>query len=147
MILYYDFMIAITAENCNNSTLTPAGGCVCPWSDLELNCTVVGEDDEFTVWTGTAIDHLCSQEIVLRHQEYNMSDGANENCSSVTGQSLYVDDNCYASKLTIRSITPSLNGMRVVCQYDDGVQTIDIGVYTFSLTRGLPFHSLLLSWL
>ena len=72
-----------------------------------------------TVWTGTALNCL-SGEIILLHQRFTESDGTIRSCNNgaTVAQSLYVQDNLYVSQLNI-TVTHNILGKTVTCVYDN----------------------------
>ena len=81
-----------------------------------FNCTVVGGGT--TLWTGTAFDCAAANidEILLRHNNFNGSDGAFGECNNgdIVGRSVQVEGNCYTSQLIV-TVSAGLNNKSVRC--------------------------------
>ena len=60
-----------------------------------------------------------SNEILLRHNNFDSSVMGECNAGSIVGRSLRVDGNRYTSQLTIE-YSESLNGKNITCAHDDG---------------------------
>ena len=82
-------------------------GCICPGFYLTYECTVMGTNDGFTVWRGSALNCL-GNEIILRHRLFTSGEGqgAQGECNegSILGHSLRVEaGSFYISQLRIRN--------------------------------------------
>ena len=98
----------------------------------------------FTIWTGTAFN-CDGNEIVLRHSRFNMSEGAYGECNSgaIVARSMGVEDNCYASELSVRA-SIALNGRTIHCvlNSNNGMETIDDA--TISVISGMLHNIVIL---
>ena len=55
--------------------------CVCPGQTLTYECTVMGELEGLTVWSGSLFDHYCnSREISLFHSNFDSTEGSFGEC-------------------------------------------------------------------
>ena len=82
---------------------------------LTYECTVMGGPGGATVWTGTALDCL-SDEIVLLHQGSTYEVRYCNNGTTVT-QSLSVQDNLYTSQLSV-TVTYDVAGKMIIYDSD-----------------------------
>ena len=103
---------------------------------MTFECIVIGTGA--TVFQGSAIKSECessSNEIILLHSRYNLTDGAIATCKngSIVGKSLRVDDykHCYVSHLDL-SFSSDLIGKTVKCIYDNGTSEIVVGSHIIS---------------
>ena len=79
--------------------------CICPGFNVTYECTVMGTENGFTVWQGSALDCI-GNEIALRHRLYTSTDGAQGECNSgsILGRSLRLEaGSFYVSQLIIRN--------------------------------------------
>ena len=85
--------------------MTLTSECICPGFSVTYECIVMGTEDGFTVWRGSALDCI-GNEITLRHRLYTSIDGALGECNrgSVQGHSLRLEaESLYISQLSIRN--------------------------------------------
>ena len=82
---------------------------------LTYECTVTGGLEGATVWTGTALDCL-SDEIVLLHQGSIYAFSRYCNNGTIMAQSLSVQDNLYTSQLSV-TVTYDVAGKMIMCIY------------------------------
>ena len=85
--------------------MTITSECVCPDFGITYECSVMGTENGFTVWRGTAMDCI-GNEITLRHRLYTSRAGAEGECNSgsVLGRSLKIGaESFYVSQLSIKN--------------------------------------------
>ncbi len=92
--------------------------CDCLDQTLIYECTVTGDPEGATVWTGTVLN-CPSDELVLLHRRFTEPDGAIRNCNSgaTVAQSLYIQGSLYTSQLNI-TVTHNVAGKTIMCFYD-----------------------------
>ena len=93
--------------------------CVCPDDKLIYRCTVQGNANGATIWTGTAFSGCPQAAILLSHSLFTPTGGLTANCNNgdIVGQSLGVQGNNYTSQLNI-TITQDTAGKTIACAYD-----------------------------
>ena len=93
--------------------------CVCPGDKLIYRCTVQGNINGATIWTGTAFSGCQQNEILLQHSLFTSTGGSTGTCNNrdIVGQSLGVQGNNYTSQLNI-TITQDTAGKIIACAYD-----------------------------
>ena len=112
---YTDIISALAATNELAPPSLPTG-CACPGDSLNYTCTVVG--GSFTVWSGTALDCVGNQ-IVLLHSQFETGAAAGA-CGSLSATGDSVTEMCYNSTLTVPA-SVSLNGLTVGCDLEPEV--------------------------
>ena len=82
-------------------------------------CTVQGNANGATIWTGTAFSDCLQDRVILSHSLFKLTGGSIETCNNgdVVGQSLGVQENNYTSRLNV-TITPYTAGQTITCAYD-----------------------------
>ena len=108
-------------------------GCHCPGESLTYECTVLGESDGTTVWTGSAFN-CTSRQISLFHSRYGSTEGTYGECDDIVGQSVRVNANpidnhsagYYVSQLTV-PIRSDIAGRTIECFYHDGDTVTSVG--------------------
>ena len=75
-----------------------------------------------TLWSGTAFD-CATNEIILRHNEFN--DGSSGECNqgAIIAQSVGVQDTCFTSQLHV-NISSALNNKTVNCSEINSMVTV-----------------------
>lgn len=94
--------------------------CPCPGHNITFECTNIGVGT--TVWSGTAGLFDCpnySDEILLRHINFDSSVTGECNAGAILGQSLRVEGNSYTSQLSV-VYREDLAGRNVTCSHDNG---------------------------
>ena len=82
--------------------MTITSECICPDFGITYECSVMGTENGYTVWRGTALNCI-GNEITLRHRLYTSRDGAQGECN-VLGRSLRIEaESFYVSQLSIRN--------------------------------------------
>ena len=115
--------------------------CVCPGFSVIYECSVMGTENGFTVWQGSALDCI-GNEITLRHRLFSMSleGGAQGECNSgsVLGRSLRVDDDgsFYVSQLSIRNSSEVIGETIECVLFDTNVTDKEIGHAVVNTTTG-----------
>ena len=115
--------------------LVITSGCICPGLNLTYECIVMGTNDGFTLWRGSALNCL-SNEIILRHRLFTSGEGAQGECNegSILGRSLRLEaGSLYISQLRIRNSSEVI-GKSIECLLYD---TNDlIGLSEVNITAG-----------
>ena len=109
-------------------------GCTCPGSMLIYNCTVVGTGT--TIWQGTAF--TCPAEgIILRHDRFTggVAGDCNSGSIAITGRSLGVENNCYASQLVV-TVSSALHNKTVECVHNSNDGSNSIGLSRLTILEG-----------
>ena len=122
----------------NNELQVPDNAtCACPGEVLTYTCSVIGGGN--TVWNGTAFN--CgsggTNEISLRHTQFNLSEGATGSCNNdaIMAQSIGVVNICYMSQLTVR-VSTTLNDRSIQCTHDSSTGLIAIGSDVIAVVTG-----------
>ena len=110
----------------------------CLGGNLTLECTVIGEGRDTTVWQGTAFRGCDNNEILLLHNRFKEAQGASGVCNggAIQGWSVRVGkrNSTYISRLEVE-ITAEMIGKDIVCNRDNGTvyaighHLITIGIY------------------
>lgn len=142
---------AVTYTVCNNCIFSiniivselrkvTTSDCACPGDDQIYECTVVGDLDGITVWRGTAFNCEVGTEISLLHGQFVLEEGTFGNCNggAIRGRSLRIENNRYISQFIV-TLSSDMNGETIECVYDNGRTTNLIGLYSISLTTGMPY--------
>lgn len=112
--------------------------CTCPGYPLTYECSVSGEQDGTTVWTGSAFN-CTNREISLFHSDYGSTGGAYGECSNIRGQSVNANVSSlvrvYVSQLIVEVGLDTI-GKSIECQYDDGHTFKVVGQATITATKG-----------
>ena len=114
--------------------------CICPDFSVTYECTVMGTDNGFTVWRGSALDCI-GNEITLRHRRFTSGEGAEGECNrgSVLGRSLRLEagpGSFYVSQLSIRN-SSEVVGESIECVlFDSNVTDRLIGHAIVNTTTG-----------
>lgn len=120
--------------------------CVCPGDILTYNCTVLGDKYGATIWNGTAFSGCPQNDILLYHDHFRAAGGSRGMCNNgdIVGQSLGIQDNNYASQLSV-TITPNIVGKTITCAYD--ALTTDHTNDMIKFSRMVPgnYHAFLLA--
>ena len=112
--------------------------CICPDFGVTYECTVMGTEDGFTVWRGSALDCI-GNEIILRHRLFTLGEGAQGECNSgsALGRSLRLEAGLfYVSQLSIRN-SSEVVGESIECVlFDRNVTDRLIGYAIVNTTTG-----------
>ena len=114
-------------SNALRNELMLTSKCICPGFSMTYECTVMGTENGFTVWQGSALDCI-GNEITLRHRLFTSRDGAQGECNSgsVLGRSLMLEaGSFYVSQLSIRNISEVI-GESVECLLFDVNATAEV---------------------
>ena len=124
-------------SNASRNKMTITSVCVCPGFGVTYNSTVMGTENGFTVWRGSALDCI-GNEIVLRHRLFT-SGGALGECNrgSVLGSSLRLESGSfYVSQLSIRNSTEVIGESIECVLFDTNVTAKVIGHVVVNTTTG-----------
>ena len=93
--------------------------CICPGDTVIYRCTVQGNANGATIWTGTAFSGCLQDTAILSHNLFELTGGSTATCNNgdIVGQSLGVQGNNYTSQLNV-TITPDTAGKTITCAYD-----------------------------
>ena len=111
--------------------------CTCPGFSLTYECTVMGTENGFTVWQGSAFN-CTGNAIVLRHRRFTSEEIILGECNgdSLLGSSLRVENGSfYVSQLIIRNSSEVI-GDSIECVHSTGTNTTLIGWETVKYTTG-----------
>ena len=112
--------------------------CICPGFSVTYECTVMGTENGFTVWQGSALDCI-GNEITLRHRLYTSRDGAYGECNRglVRGRSLRIEaGSFYVSQLSIINISKVIGDSIECVLFDVNATAKVIGHAIVSTTTG-----------
>ena len=110
--------------------------CICPGQSLTYECTVMGELEGMTVWSGSVFDNYCiSCEISLFHRNFDSTEGSFGECGEIMGRSLRVNINETDGFNSVGYLVSQVNvpvssntaGKNIECQYDDGNTYLPVG--------------------
>ena len=107
--------------------------CGCPGQNASYICTAFGAG-AITVWGGTTFNCDGINEISLRHNLFQDTEGAIGECNNgaIVGYSIERVDNFFMSRLDIK-LSAELQGQTVTCSVDDGELTL-IGTMTLTVS-------------
>ena len=112
--------------------------CICPDFGVTYECTVMGTENGFTVWRGSALDCI-GNAITLRHRLFILGEGAQGECNSgsVLGRSLRLEaGSFYVSQLSIRN-SSEVVGESIECVlFDSNITDRLIGHAVVNTTTG-----------
>ena len=111
-------MIIITL----GANLVQVSDCVCPGYMLIYKCTVMGENSQYTVWTGTAFDCLSTNNMIILLHDSTMI----KQCGSIKANIISEGNGYYTSQLNI-AVRPEFIGETVECIYNDGRTDMSVG--------------------
>ena len=112
LIKFCIFIIMLGRSNTLRNEMRTTSECVCPDFGVTYECTVMGTENGFTVWRGSALDCI-GNEITLRHRLFTSGEGARGECNSgsVLGRSLRLETGSfYVSQLSIRNSSEVVGG-------------------------------------
>ena len=95
----------------------------------------MGSPSGGTVWTGTALNCVSTNnEIILLHGRF-MSHGSYGSCNNgaIVARSLSTDGNYYTSQLNV-TVTPDILGKTIECGYDNLIYSISFQLIVISIT-------------
>ena len=113
--------------------LSEISECICEGYSAVYECTVEGPGS--TVWKGGSFRDCPNNRITLFHSQFRSGTNGTCNAGSVVGRSVRVEGSCYTSQLNIIT-SPDVVGTTIFCAYDDGLNEMDIGNSTVTLTTG-----------
>lgn len=111
--------------------------CICPGYISNYFCTVFGNG--FTQWRGSSFScSLSGNEIILPHSNFH-GDGIAMECNNgrIIGKSVdfNLQQNIYTSRLSV-NISKELNGLTILCAYDNNTAVTTIGLLTIRISSG-----------
>ena len=128
----------IGRSNALRNEMRTTSECICPDFGVTYECTVMGTENGFTVWRGSALDCI-GNEITLRHRLFTSGEGAEGECNSgsVLGRSLRLEaGSFYVSQLSIRN-SSEVVGESIECVlFDRNVTDRLIGHAIVNTTTG-----------
>ena len=107
--------------------------CICQGYNATYECNVVGPGS--TVWKGDGFRDCSNNRITLFHSQFSGGTVGTCNSGAIVGRSIRVENNCYTSQLNI-FVSPNVIGRDVFCAYDNGLNEVDVGNSTVTLTTG-----------
>ena len=121
--------------------MTDISGAACPGNVLTYECDITGPGN--TIWNGTAFYcPLKSNEIILRHSQFNTESGTSGTCNDRTlieVRSLGVINNCFSSELNI-TVSSDLNNKTIRCSHSSS-RIVTIGEIRLSVATGIKWIS------
>ena len=117
-----------------NNGLSVISECICQGYNATYECNVVGPGS--TVWRGNGFRDCTNRRVTLFHSQFSGGTVGTCNSGAIVGRSIGVENNCYTSQLNI-FVTPNVIGTVVFCAYDNGLNEIDVGNSTVTLTTGI----------
>ena len=128
--MYYCY----NAASARNNGLSVISECICRGYNATYECSVVGPGS--TVWRGSGFQGCSNNQITLFHSQFSEGTVGICNFGTILGRSVRVESNCYTSQLNI-FVGADVIETTVLCSYDNGVNEIDIGNTTITLTTGM----------
>ena len=122
------------AASARNNGLSVTSECICQGYNATYECSVVGPGS--TVWRGSSFQGCSNNRITLFHSQFPGGTVGTCNSGAIVGHSVRVESICYTSQLNI-FIGADVIGTTVFCSYDNGLNEIDIGNTTITLTTGM----------
>ena len=125
-----------------HGNLTTLTSCICPGHEAIFECVVTG--GVATNWSGTVFDRCSSDEIILRHSQFNQFGySINETCGDsgpIIGRAVSVVNDSYTSQLIV-NVSQSLIGENIECAGShDGAKQIQ---YTTGMVQFNSQHTCL----
>ena len=116
--------------------------CTCEGHNVTYECTVFGNGA--TIWKGTAFDcSLTNNELAIFHTiNFTSQRPLPCNNGAITVHVIGAENGSYKSQVTIQ-VSNELNGTTVVCAYDNGTLSTEIGSAILNITEGTYKQKLL----